>query len=195
MKRVIIGVFSIMLFFVATGQEVHPIFNKTNRNGIGLFGGITTGYGMAYRHHFDRFSVQANLFPYYQDREGEKDIEFCVGATFMYDIIMFNNYRIFAYQANRYRYNLSEWYSEEYDHTQNPPVLISSEKRTDYTKATGHGLGIGTEVLIYNRVGINLMAGFGVIYRKEKNEWDMNNGVQSSFLITPTIEGGIFYVW
>jgi len=127
---------------------------------VGIAIGFTTGYGLSYRFNSEIIGFQINFAPYYDEY---KNI-YNVGFTLLKDLLVNEKTKLFLYLSNSYNYE--NFHSVAYP---------SREKR----KYFNHGIGIGFEFLLYQRIGFNLMSGYGAYKNFEQ--------------VNLTAETGIFY--
>jgi hypothetical protein len=122
---------------------------------VGLAAGTTGGIGIAYTFKPNQFSVQGVVFPNVQ----EDNAFLQAGLNFKYDIKTYENFDIFLFQNNRVFYTKSTF--EDYGYNEfGEYALIGEVINEDLTIAHGGGLGINVE--IHDRFGINMMTGYGL---------------------------------
>ncbi len=119
------------------------------KHAIGAGAGFTTGYGLSYRYTPGKFGIQLNFAPYH-DKETDR---FSTGLTFLYTIIRNTNTSLYAYQGNHYYYNSQLTYV----YIPNQPTPEQQRSKSAYMN---NGLGVGIEITIAKRIGLNLMGGY-----------------------------------
>ena len=124
-----------------------------SKHELGIAAGFSTGFGISYRYFPCDFGAQLTFAPIV---DGNSTL-ISSGLTFMYRIIETEKSKFFLYQGNHLLY----------------------EKRRTVDKNLINSLGIGIELVINNRVGINLMGGFA--------------GYESFTQLSMTGEVGLFY--
>lgn len=122
-------------------------------NGLGMGAGFTTGYGIQYRHFFpNKFGVQGSFAPYKDDNE----TIISLGLTLMYRLAETERTNFFLYQGTHYYYDKRKefnYYYSGYSYDYNS----FSNKIDNYFNV---GAGIGIEISIFKRIGLNLMCGY-----------------------------------
>lgn len=138
------------LFFLSA-----PIFGQTksdavNNNSIkykyalGAGVGYTTGYGASFRFTPNKFGVQANFSPIYD----QNNTQFSIGLTFLYTLIESEKTSFYLYQGNHFNYHHHPVYN--YYNYDNDRV----------TQKFNNGVGFGIEFIILKRVSLNIMGGY-----------------------------------
>jgi hypothetical protein len=122
--------------------------NQLLKHSIGAGAGFTTGYGLSYRYRPAKFGVQVNFAPY-----SRNDVKtYSTGLTFLYTIIENNASNLFLYEGNHYFYN--SYIGSTY-------VANGTYITKRYTESyVNNGVGVGIELIVAKRVGINLMGGY-----------------------------------
>ena len=150
--------FIAVLFFFSNGIFAQQVLETTEKqhykHSLGFGMGISTGHGLSYRYFGRKLGVQANFSPIKDDDR----LMISSGITFLYRIGQIDNVAFYVYQGNhyffreetetRYGYNNSSKTYEEYT------VFVEE-------KYINSGLGVGAEFLHRDRIGFNLMAGYG----------------------------------
>ena len=127
-------------------QEPAGDDNAILPHSLGIGAGFTTGVGLSYRYVPASFGGQVTFAPYSDNYTTQASF----GATLLYFLRRNEFTNLFLYQGNHFVYfNDKEWY---YDNGQ-----IDS-----YTKSYwNNGVGIGIEIIILQRIGFNMMGGYG----------------------------------
>ena len=119
------------------------------KNAIGGVAGFTIGTGLAYKRIFEKYSVQVSFAPYKEeDRE-----EYRAAISFYYNIVKTPKINFYLYQGNHYVYK------EYTDYSWNYKMDIIEEKKS-IESYWNNGLGVGIQLLVFGRVGLNWMAGY-----------------------------------
>jgi len=141
----------IFLSFLNTSlfcQTNNETINKENikyKYSIGAGIGYATGYGASFRYTPNKFGVQANFSPMYN----ENTTQFSIGVTFLYKLIEAEKTSFYLYQGNHYNYYKSSHYNSYYNQYNN------SE-----TQRFNNGVGVGIQFIILKRVGLDIMGGY-----------------------------------
>lgn len=138
----------------STGQ-INSNVDKTRMidtlsHSLGLHAGLTTGIGLSYRFRPNRFGVQATFGPL----KTEERTDINAGVSFLYVLFTHKDLNFFLYQGNSFRY------SESTERVYNPALGINENVQVEES-FTNHGFGFGTEFIGYDRIGLNLMVGYG----------------------------------
>ena len=133
------------LFILNSGpvkaQDAANDFNQTYVYEIGAAAGFSTGYGLSFRYWPGKYGLQVNFAPYYD----EYGAMVSLGATGLMQVEDNGWSRFFFYLGNHLHYDKT--FSDDY----NP------DDQTMLTWVVGGGPGL--ELLIKERVGINVMFG------------------------------------
>lgn len=155
--------FSCLLFFLVLGcpRLIGQNSNmqdslKRQKHSIGAGAGFTTGYGLAYRYMPSRFGGQINFAPYHNS---ETD-KYSIGITFLYRLIETKTTNLFLYQGNHYYYNSQLVYI--YDQPKSVQTDQVASKHWQTESYVNNGFGIGIELIIAKRIGLNLMSGYAL---------------------------------
>jgi len=125
-------------------------FRNTYQHSLGFAAGFTTGYGLSYRYMPARFGVQVTFAPYH---DGETD-RFSTGLALFYTLVQGKTSNLFLYQGTHYYYHSSLQYARDFD----PNFPNRMERITEnYVNA---GVGVGIEIIMAKRIGLNLMSGY-----------------------------------
>lgn len=123
---------------------------KSWKNGLGFSAGYSTGWGMSYRHYFNKFGMQATLGPYVT----KDDANVSVGLSFLYDLVKTEKTTFFLYQGNNFMYQKYREYNyDPYTYMETRGKIVK-----DYNLV--HGLGIGYEIVVFERIGLSFMGGY-----------------------------------
>ena len=136
----------LLLPFFSYSQDVVPKF----KHSIGAGAGFITGYGLSYRYKPSEYGFQFNLAPY-TDKITSR---FSVGVTFQKYLIEGKITNFYLYQGNHF------YYSNEINTTGFEPVTNKPITERIKDSYFNNGLGIGIEILIAGRIGLNLMTGY-----------------------------------
>lgn len=139
-KFILVTLLFITLLPALRAQEQTDTPNKKSKHSLGFNGGYSTGLGLAYRYTCNKFGVQLAGMPYLT----EDRTMFNVGLTFLYKLVETEKSSLFIYQGNKYKFN-KEKYMFSYEYTEMDLV---------------NGLGLGYELLLGDRIGLNFMAGY-----------------------------------
>jgi hypothetical protein len=151
MKVFIFSAIAFLSMSVASAQDSAKIpFRNTYKHGIGFAAGFTTGYGLSYRYMPARFGAQITFAPYHDD---ETD-RFSTGLTLLYTLVEGRNTNLFLYQGTHYYYHSYLQFPTVYD----PNFPDRRERVTD--NYVNLGVGVGIEITMAKRVGLNLMTGY-----------------------------------
>lgn len=123
---------------------------KHYKHSLGFAAGTSTGYGLSYRFTPNRFGVQATFMPLMNERETRLSI----GLTFLYTLVEAEKCSLFLYQGNHLLHRQYEAYAYGWPW---PP-----EELTVRDTQMTHGLGVGMEFILAQRVGLNLMGGYAL---------------------------------
>lgn len=99
--------------------------------------GLTFEYGIFFKFTPNKFGFQTTFSPYYLERA----VRFSFGLTLLYNLINVERTTFYLYQGNYFDYYHSGYYNRE-------------------TKDFNNGMGLGMEIIILKRVGVNLMFGY-----------------------------------
>ncbi len=102
---------------------------------VGAGFGYTTGYGISFRYTPNKFGVQANFSPTYN----EKSTRISTGVTFIYKLVEAEKTCFYLYQGNHFNYY---------------------KRYTTKYKEFNNGVGVGIEFIILKRVGLDIMGGY-----------------------------------
>lgn len=152
--RVVMGVGFALLFAAQTAQcqtDAGEEQRDSFKYNLGFGAGFMTGYGLSFRYMPQKWGVQANLGPYF---DGEKE-RYSLGITFLYRLIESEKAHFYLYQGNHYMYNTYMDYIYA-GPKQGEPFEV--KRMEEYINT---GLGMGVEVILAERVGLNFMAGYG----------------------------------
>ena len=111
------------------------------KHSLGLGAGATTGLGLAYRYMPADFGVMVMFAPVADSYQTM--ISF--GVTFFQRLAATERVNFFLYQGNHL---LHENYNKNYPQYNSKSTSINN------------GVGIGLELIIYERVGLNIMGGY-----------------------------------
>jgi len=163
MKR-IYKISVLVLIFIGTFPEIYAQDKQPEiKYGIGAAAGFSTGYGLSFRYWPSVWGVQTTFAPYYDE----------YGATISYGLTGLRLIedagwvRFFGYVSQHLFINQYNDYE-------------TNERKTNITGITG--IGPGLEFIIKQRLGINVMFGFGLFLDNE----DM-------LMSNLTGEAGIYY--
>jgi hypothetical protein len=112
---------------------------------VGAGVGYTTGYGASFRYTPNKFGVQANFTPMYN----ESITQISAGITFIYNIIETEKTCFYLYQGNHlyyYNWRTANYYQQLWNDT-------------EYTRFN-NGVGVGIQFIILKRVGLDIMGGY-----------------------------------
>jgi hypothetical protein len=153
----------------AQGSIVKKEKERFNHS-LGFGAGVSTGYGLSYRYFGKKLGAQVNFSPY----KDENKVIISSGLTFFLRMLELDEVSFFVYQANHFYYN-KESYS--YDHN------YSGEKVSyrNEQKYFNNGAGIGIEWTPHNRIGINIMGGYGGQENFDKISFTGETGVYFKF--------------
>lgn len=136
---------------VVTNAE-QPRTKTINPNYIGVYAGLSTGYGLCYR-YYDDWGIQIAFLPIVS--ETLKNVN--VGITGFKTLFDINWLRFFVYLGASYMYNYSRYQYYSYDGYYNSyNYTVVNET---HTFALGAGPGI--EFSIVNRISFDVMFGYG----------------------------------
>jgi hypothetical protein len=171
-----IGVPGIVFLFLLNGSVraqdtpltpiASPQVPKTHKHNLGFAAGFSTGYGLSYRFTPNRFGVQATFSPL--SRSSETRIS--AGLTFLFTLVQGDKANLFLYQGNHI---LHRDY-EQYHHWWGPKGRISETEST-------HGLGVGIEFILSQRVGFNLMGGYALYDEQQTLDFTGETGLYYKF--------------
>ncbi len=141
MKTKILFLAILCLFAVSiSAQENNSVERQTySKHNIGLGAGLSTGFGLSYRYFPKRFGVQANIGTF-----KPTDRVYSGGITFLLKIAESKVINLFLYQGN---------------HALNYKIAEASDESIYFT----NGIGVGTELKIADKIGLNLMCGYAAI--------------------------------
>ncbi|MEA1873793.1 MAG: hypothetical protein U9N51_05115 [Bacteroidota bacterium] len=108
-------------------QEIHSL----GKHGIGIAAGFTTGFGLSYRHYFDKFRVQLTFGPAIT----LDDFYASVGLGLMYELGNSEKTSFYLYQGSHLLYDSYETYAF-------------------------FGVGIGLEFVVFKQLSYNIMLGY-----------------------------------
>lgn len=112
---------------------------KEFNHSIGFGAGFSTGYGISYRYMKNDLGIMANFAPF----GGEDYLYMSAGVTFLYKLIDAKRTNFYLYQGNAFFYDKwTDWDNNEY-------------KSSTWT----NGIGAGMEIVILDRIGLNIMGG------------------------------------
>lgn len=148
--------FALLLAFLSIVQYVSAqTENEDNykhwKDGLGFAVGFSTGWGLSYRHLFNKFGIQTTLGPYVTNDNATVS----GGITFIYNLVKTDKTSFYLYQGNNLLYTKST--ENVYDPITN---TYSNEKKTSSDTELINGLGIGIEIVTFDRVGLNFMGGY-----------------------------------
>ena len=154
MKYITFLILSVFLSVsLSYGQKAETEIDTTTdvkyKNSIGGVAGYTVGLGLAYKRMFNKFAVQVSFAPYKDEEYSSYNAAF----SFYYNLVEASKINFFVYQGNHYIYN--EYFEYEWNKTND---II--DKKTVIESYWNNGLGIGIEIIILKRVGLDLMAGY-----------------------------------
>lgn len=136
-------------------QDTPSDFNQPYVYEIGAAAGFSTGYGLSFRYWPKKYGIQVNFAPYY-DEYGSM---ISLGTTGLMQVEDNGWSRFFFYLGNHLHYD--KMFADDY----------TPEDQTNLTWVVGAGPGL--ELLIKERVGINVM--FGVAsYLDTDGYWMLN---------------------
>lgn len=150
MKPIILVLFfSIGLsFLIKTSLYSQLENNQDNRKSIehsvGIVGGLTTGYGLAYRLKIYTFGFRTNFAPY----SSKYSRSYIIGLTLTKDIKANEKTKLFLYLGNSYNH-----------------IILHPNATREWITYINTGIGIGMEFIILEQIGFEIMAGYGV-YRR-----------------------------
>ena len=143
MKSKLVLPILILLFGVSTifGQEESPIPSKRIfKNQIGLAAGFSTGFGISYKRTEGKFGMQVVFSPFVTKRSSTVS----AGLTFMYKFYEARYSSLYVYEANHFYHTATKYIGS-----------LNSSKTSMI-----NGIGVGLELLITERVALNLMGGY-----------------------------------
>ncbi len=147
-------------------NENKPFFH----NYIGIYGGLTTGYGISYRYWND-WGIQVVFAPYISSSQVVVDL----GVVGLKDLSYSRWSKFFLYLGTSVTYN---YYSAYYGY-------YGSASPYSYFNINV-GCGPGMELILLDNIGLDLMFGIGLY-----NQVTDKVSTTMSF----TAEGGIFYMF
>ncbi|MDO9512554.1 MAG: hypothetical protein Q7J34_12395 [Bacteroidales bacterium] len=130
--------FCCLSFDTLQAQELSV--TEQSKHAIGAAAGFTTGYGLSYRYTPGKWGLQATFAPF----ADEYETQISSGLTFMYYLRKLKFVNFYLYQGNHFFYervNYPDYFNE--------------------TKQWNNGVGMGFEFILFERVSVNLMTGFG----------------------------------
>ena len=169
MKRKLLSIIGFTLFFSMTQSKLQAQEVVKYANGVGVAAGFTTGYGLSYRYFPGPVGVQLTFAPY----SDPKWDQFSTGVTLLYNLMETDVTTLYLYQGTHYFYQ-----SRERAHDNMETAFPTQRIVTDYVNV---GLGVGTEVVIARRVGLNLMAGYAAYNTFRKLNLTAETGVYYKF--------------
>lgn len=132
--------------------------NDSFNHSFGFGAGITTGYGLSYRFLKNRFGIQTNFAPYFSKNE----YHLSTGLSFLYLLENTQRLNLYLYQGNHLLWeSWSNWSHSFY--------------------SMYNGLGVGIEIIIYDRASFNIMGGIA--------------GIDSFNEISITAELGLYFLF
>ncbi len=170
MRKIVTTIFCITVLLSAAQTDTILSNTSASHHAIGIAAGYTTGNGLSYRFHKNRFSVQTTVFPYYRKKESEELFLFSGGIALMFDITNTDNFRFYAYEGNH--------------------IYCRNENNKNKIRSLNHGLGFGVEKRSEN-ISVNIMLGYGYRNKRITSSYDET---ETEFGVFPTIEGGIYYL-
>ena len=153
MNHKLLAVFSCLLVLTFGSIKVNGQSNDAEPkqklvHSVGAAAGFTTGYGLSYRYRPGKFGVQGTFAPY-----SSGDVKtFSTGVTFLYTILENSSSNLYIYQGNHYFYHSFIGSTYEANGT------YTTKRYTD--SYMNNGLGVGIELIVAKRVGLNLMGGY-----------------------------------
>ena len=154
MKNLVLVILSLFLSAgLSFGQENESkkeiTKNSEYKNAIGGVAGYTIGTGLSYKRMFDKYSVQVSFTPF----KDEDRTKYSAAISFYYNIVETPKIKFYVYQGNHYIYNEYNDYNWNYS-------VDNIEKRRVIESYWNNGLGVGIQLLVFGRVGLNWMAGY-----------------------------------
>ena len=173
MKNLSIYILLLLTFVLCQKANAQDYVTKKDtsvkfRYGLGFGGGSTTGYGLSFKYfpssYTGKLGAQVNFAPY----QSVSSKQYSFGLTFLYKLVENQKSSLYLYQGNSllYRYDNYKYY-------------YYGSNTTSESLKINNGIGIGIEIIILQRVGFNIMAGYG--------------GYDSFKTITIAGEGGLYY--
>lgn len=149
----------VLIEISAYGQEENNLNDKKSiEHSVGIVGGLTTGYGLAYRLKVNTFGFRTNFAPY----SSQYSRSYIIGLTLTKDIVTNEKTKLFLYLGNSYNY-----------------YILHPNASREYNKYLNSGIGVGMEFSILEKIGFDLMAGYGYYGRNKE--------------VNLTAEAGLFY--
>jgi hypothetical protein len=136
----------------AQGEVVVEEKERFNHS-LGFGAGISTGYGLSYRCFGKKLGIQINFSPY----KDEEKVIISSGLTFLYRIVELENISFFVYQANHFYFKEETIVRKSYDFDYVETVTTTFVKES----YLNNGVGIGLEWEPFERIGVNVMGGYG----------------------------------
>ncbi|MCX6350897.1 MAG: hypothetical protein NTX03_03435 [Bacteroidetes bacterium] len=171
MKKIFCIVFFLLQGLLATSQDslahlmTKPI--KVFHHGVGVGLGYSTGGGFSYKYTYKRIGAQIN-FSY---GKGRSSVSFYTddyhtrtsnGLTLIYILVDGSPYsNFYLYQGNHYYYSTLKTITTD---SKNQVTQVS--KSSSYTFTSG--VGLGTEIILFKRIGFNLMGGYALYFKGNK---------------------------
>ncbi len=151
MKTNILILVTFLSFLSASifGQTKSDAVNNNSikyKYALGAGVGFTTGYGASFRFTPNKFGIQTNFSPIYN----QNNTQFSIGLTFLYTLIESEKTSFYLYQGNHFNYD-----SYHPDYT---PYYYYDNSRV--TQKFNNGVGFGIEFIILKRVSLNIMGGY-----------------------------------
>lgn len=147
---------------------------------IGGTAGLSTGYGLTYRYWPEKLGGQICFAPYWED----KNINLSAGVTGFRTLYETKYTRLFLYLSGSYGYNYNEY--DDYAYDEETEESYSRGTIVDQSHNGVIGVGPGFEVFLFKNLAINGMFGYRYSYT-------YNSNAESTHLVTPTGECGIYY--
>ena len=153
---------------------VYADANTVGKNNIGAGAGFVTGYGLSYRHWFNKNGIQATFAPYYSKDKNETDYSLSVGVTGLHTLKEAKYVNLLVYFGPHFWYNHQKGPMVHYDETTGYSDNFSE-------KFLFFGGGPGFDFHFW-KMSFNLM--FGLAGR---TNFENNSGIQF------TGEAGLYY--
>ena len=148
---------SLLLCLTSLSLGQDSTSSKVLRHSVGLVAGSTTGLGFGYKYLSPiKLGVQANYIPVKTSSEFNQ----VFGLTFSYDIITTDKSKLYLYQSNSLWQEKRLGYSYRY-YDYNTDSYIETLVPDQSNNTWNHGIGFGMEFVSAERIGINVMTGYG----------------------------------
>ncbi|MGB0882898.1 MAG: hypothetical protein ACPGSO_08080, partial [Vicingaceae bacterium] len=160
MKKIVLATALFCLIGNINAQKESKVNNEERFNhSLGFGAGLSTGHGLSYRYFGKKLGVQVNFSPY----KDETKVIMSSGLTFLYRIVELEKLSFFAYQANHYYFEEESYTYTEYSYDYYNGSNTSSKEVTykNERNEINNGVGIGLEFLPSDRIGFNIMGGYG----------------------------------